>query len=117
MKFSSAVSLLSIGHVLALPAPQASEPAGPPGSSGSLRGTDALAGYSPDENVPNKPSTQVPPEDFALAPGQSEDSELGLFIDLSGVKNPQPIRGGTTSPTDPGSRYVLNTCRMKNYFS
>ncbi|PVI05089.1 Bicupin, oxalate decarboxylase/oxidase [Periconia macrospinosa] len=101
---------MSVGHVLALPALQSSgslaprDEVNPPGSSGSLRGTDALAGYSPDENVPDSPSTVVPPEDFELAPGQSEDEDLGLFIDLSNVKNPQPIRGGTTSPTDPGPR-------------
>ena len=115
MRFSSAVSLFSIGHVLAFPAPQVSDPTtpqvpvdqpGPPGSSGSLRGSGALAGYSPDENVPTSPSTVVPPEDFELAPGQSEDAEIGLYIDLSSVKNPQAIRGGTTSPTDPGPRYI-----------
>ncbi|KAF2243712.1 Bicupin, oxalate decarboxylase/oxidase [Trematosphaeria pertusa] len=109
MKPSHASFILSVVPVWALPAPQASpsdvnNQPGPPGSSGSLRGSEALLGYSSSENVPKEPSTEIPPEDFELAPGQSENENLGLYIDLTNVKNPQPIRGGTTAPTDPGPR-------------
>ena len=75
----------------------------PSGASGSLRGSEGLIGYNPSNPVDMK-STVIPPEDFELAPGQSEDEDLGLYIDLTNVKNPQPIRGGTTGPTEPGPR-------------
>lgn len=76
---------------------------GPPGASGSLRGSDSLRGYNPSNPV-SQQSTEIPPEDFELGPGQSLDPDLGVYIDLSTVKNPQPIRGGTQDPTDPGPR-------------
>jgi hypothetical protein len=102
---------LLLAPVWALPAPQASgastvEPDGPPGALGFLRGPASLLGHNPSIPIPTEPSTVIPPSEFELAPGQSEDAELGLFIDLSKVKNPQPIRGGTVGPTDPGPRYV-----------
>jgi hypothetical protein len=77
----------------------------PPHASGSLRGSEALLGYNPANPVLTK-STVIPPSDFELAPGQSEDANIGLYIDLTNVKNPQPIRGGTEGPTEPGPRYV-----------
>lgn len=80
----------------------------PSGASGSLRGSESLLGYDPNNPV-TKESTVIPPSDFELAPGQSEDEDLGLYIDLTNVKNPQPIRGGTTGPTEPGPRYVNST--------
>ncbi|KAF1950909.1 Bicupin, oxalate decarboxylase/oxidase [Byssothecium circinans] len=112
MKLSVASFILSLAPAGAIPAPQAQGRAatpsqldhpGPPGSSGSLHGPQNFLGYSPDENVPD-PNTVIPPSDFELAPGQSADPKLGLYIDLTKVKNPQPIRGGTTGPTDPGPR-------------
>ncbi|KAF2657877.1 oxalate decarboxylase, secreted [Lophiostoma macrostomum CBS 122681] len=108
MKVYGAAVLLSVAPSWALPAhqldPRVNDPPGPPGASGNLRGSEALIGYDPSNNVPKEPSTVVPPEDFTLAPGQSEDADLGLFIDLLDVKNPQPIQGGTYKPTDPGPR-------------
>jgi hypothetical protein len=102
--------LFSVPPICALPAHQPErrvvDPPGPPGASGNLRGSEALIGYDPSNNVPKEPSTVIPPDDFEIAPGQSEDPELGLFIDLEDVKNPQPIQGGTTKPTDPGPRLV-----------
>jgi oxalate decarboxylase family bicupin protein len=77
-------------------------PIGPSGSSGQLRGSKNLNGYSPSNPVDVDKSTVIPPDDFSLAPGQSEDPDLGLYLDLTNVENPQPIRGGTQSPTDPG---------------
>ncbi|KAH9841163.1 Bicupin, oxalate decarboxylase/oxidase [Teratosphaeria destructans] len=82
-------------------------PYGPSGSSGSLRGSQDLLGYSPsnDADLPVDQSIDVPPEDFQLAPGQTADEDLGLFLDLSTVENPQPIRGGDGKvPTDSGPR-------------
>lgn len=76
----------------------------PPGSSGSLRGSPDLGGYSPSNPVDTQDSTVIPPDEFQLAPGQTEDANLGLYLDLSTVQNPQPIRGGSTGPTDPGPR-------------
>jgi hypothetical protein len=80
-------------------------PVGPPGSSGQLRGPKSLNGYSPSSPITDE-TTVIPPEDFSLAPGSSEDPDLGLYLDLSNVENPQPIRGGTKAPTDPGPQDV-----------
>jgi hypothetical protein len=88
---------LSVPLAWALPAPGPSDP---------LRGSESLLGYDPSSPVSKTPSTVIPPSDFELAPGQSEEAKLGLYIDLSNVKNPQPIRGGSTGPTDPGPRYI-----------
>lgn len=79
-------------------------PYGPPGSSGSLRGNPALGGYNPANPEATQESTVIPPSDYELALGQSENADLGLYLDLSTVENPQPIRGSTNSPTDPGPR-------------
>ncbi|KAG9184961.1 Oxalate decarboxylase [Alternaria panax] len=124
MRYSSAATFLYslAGSVNGLPAPasQASGASGPTvpgpvdpsqvlnmplplGASGSLRGSKEYLGYNPSNPVDMK-STVIPPEDFELAPGQSEDAKLGLYIDLTNVKNPQPIRGGSTGPTEPGPR-------------
>ncbi|PSN73712.1 Bicupin, oxalate decarboxylase/oxidase [Corynespora cassiicola Philippines] len=107
MKLSQASFILSAAAVWAAPAPQSAptplpDPAGPPDASGSLRGTQELLGY---EGPQPKPPTVIPSDQFELAPGQTEDENLGLYLDLTKVKNPQPIRGGDgTGPTDPGPR-------------
>lgn len=75
----------------------------PSDASGSLRGSEDLLGYKASNPVDMK-TTVIPPSEFELAPGQSEDADLGLYINLDNVKNPQPIRGGTTGPTEPGPR-------------
>jgi hypothetical protein len=97
MKLSYISLTLSVVFVRALPTQEPSDP---------LRGSESLLGYDPSNPVPKTPSTVIPPSEFELAPGQSEDAKLGLYIDLSDVKNPQPIRGGSTGPTDPGPRYT-----------
>jgi oxalate decarboxylase family bicupin protein len=80
-------------------------PFGPPGSSGSLRGSEELLGYNPSNPLPTDESTEIPPDEFQVGPGQEADSDLGLYLDLSTVENPQPIRGGGgKQPTDPGPR-------------
>ncbi|KAJ4989719.1 oxalate decarboxylase family bicupin [Stagonosporopsis vannaccii] len=104
------------GSTFAFPAPQASAVSGlidpsvvtndrvlPTGVSGSLRGSEALIGFAASNPISTE-STVIPSDEFELGTGQSADSDEGLYIDLTNVKNPQPIRGGTTGPTDPGPR-------------
>lgn len=82
----------------------------PAGSSGSLRGSLDLGGYSSsnDAGLPKDDSTQIPSSEYQLAPGQDVDADIGLYFDLSTVENPQPIRGSPDdSPTDPGPRMFL----------
>lgn len=75
----------------------------PKGSTGTLRGSEDLLGYSPSNPLSDK-DTQIPADEYQLAPGQSENADLGLYLDLSHVENPQPIRGYKDGPTDPGPR-------------
>lgn len=82
-------------------------PYGPAGASGSLRGSEGLGGYQPNDPVDKSLAATIPQDQYELAPGQSEDGDLGLYLDLSNVENPQPIRGGTKAPTDPGPRNTL----------
>jgi hypothetical protein len=106
MKYLHASLLLSIAPVWGLPAgpPPVVDPVGPPGASGSLRGSKGLLGFDAGNDIPKEPSTVIPPDEFELAPGQELDPKLGFYLDLSNVKNPQPIRGETDHPTDPGPR-------------
>lgn len=93
--------------VLTVPVPQAGgngAAIGPPGASGSLRGPLNLVGYYPGEPTATTQLAVIPTSDFQLAPGQSENANLGLYLDLTTVENPQPIRGSTNAPTDPGPR-------------
>lgn len=117
MRYSSAATLLCslAAPAYGLPAPQSGSVPGPvdpvqvanaplpSDASGSLRGSEDLLGYKASNPVDMK-TTVIPPSEFELAPGQSEDADLGLYINLDNVKNPQPIRGGTTGPTEPGPR-------------
>jgi hypothetical protein len=110
MKYSFVQVLASLaGSAIAAPAPQASAVVSdqvlPSGASGSLRGSEALIGFAPSNPISTE-STVISPDDFELGTGQSADPDEGLYINLNGVKNPQPIRGGTTGPTDPGPRHV-----------
>ncbi|KAI4252091.1 MAG: hypothetical protein LQ352_004474 [Teloschistes flavicans] len=76
---------------------------GPPGASGSLYGSQSLEG--PDGN-PVDPADSAEVNDYQLVPGQTEDQDLGLYLDLESVPNPQPIRG-TGGGTDGGPRNML----------
>ena len=78
-------------------------PVPPPGSTGSLRGSNSLGGYS-SSNPLTSEEIQIPPSDFELGPGQDANADLGFYLDLSDVENPQPIRGTGDGPTDPGPR-------------
>ena len=78
---------------------------GPPGASGSLSGPQGLLG--PDGN-PVDVSEIGTVRDYRLVPGQSEDADLGLYLDLSATDDPQPLRG-SLGGTDPGpSIYSLS---------
>jgi hypothetical protein len=84
----------------------------PPGASGSLTGTEALLG--PDGNPVNNADTTII-TNFELVPGQTEESDYGLYLDFTKTSNPQPIRG-PFGGTDPGPREALitfNTPAMK----
>jgi oxalate decarboxylase family bicupin protein len=76
---------------------------GPPGASGSLRGGTSLVGYDSAYPTPTG-STEIPKDDFGTGLNQEADPNLGLYIDLEGVKNPQPFAGSGDDPTDPGPR-------------
>ncbi|KAF2183581.1 oxalate decarboxylase [Zopfia rhizophila CBS 207.26] len=65
-----------------------------------LRGPSDLLGFSPTNVLIDEDTTAI---DFELAPGQTEDANLGLFLDFENIDNPQPIRG-TRGGTDPGPR-------------
>lgn len=110
MKSSLTWLVVFIVHIRAAPASQiiprnTVDPVyGPPGASGNLRPDPELVGYDSSNRISTSPSTEIPSDEFEVAPGQSEDKDLGVFIDLSKVKNPQPLRGSTSGPTDPGPR-------------
>lgn len=76
---------------------------GPPGAVGSLRGGISLVGYDPAYPTPTG-TTDIPKDDFGTGLNQDADPDLGLYIGLEGVKNPQPFAGNDESPTDPGPR-------------
>ena len=86
----------SVAVVLDLPT---ASPLAPPGSTGSLYGSEALLGF---DGNPVQGSAIV--EDVQLVPGQLEDPSLGLALDFNLVAEPQPIRGttGESGGTDPG---------------
>ncbi|KAF2726243.1 oxalate decarboxylase, secreted [Polychaeton citri CBS 116435] len=80
-------------------------PIGPPGATGQQRGPLSLNGYSPDNPTDQGGDTVIPSSDYKLAPGQTEDADLGLYLDMTDIENPQPIRGPPgDAPTDPGPR-------------
>jgi len=112
------VTASCISSVLAAPAPRPqatffSDPAdiptsvvsivGPPSATGNVRGGTYLVGYSPS-NLVDETTGGVPDSDVELGANQAAAADLGLYINLEDVDVPQPIRGGTTAPTDPGPR-------------
>ncbi|KAI4185057.1 MAG: hypothetical protein L6R41_004354 [Letrouitia leprolyta] len=78
-------------------------PPGPPGAMGSIYGFSSFDG--PDGN-PVNPADSAIVTDYQLVPGQTEAADLGLYLDLESVPNPQPIRG-TGGGTDPGPRNMV----------
>ncbi len=100
----------AIGAALPLSIPTG-QAIGPPGSSGSVYGTEEFLG--PNGN-PVDPADSAIVTNYKLVPGQTADADLGLYLDLAETENPQPIRG-STGGTDPGPRmrslciFVANT--------
>lgn len=92
-------------------------PLGPPGSSGSLRGGSNLVGYDPDSAVATDGPVEIPQSDFELAPGQSDDPDLGLYLDFDDPENFQPIRGGTNRPTDAGPRNRKMEAQKSDFYA
>ena len=72
-----------------------------------MRGSNSLAGYDASNAVDTTDTTVIPEDEYTLAPGQLEDEDLGLYLDLSAIDDPQPIRGTKGGPTDPGPRNTL----------
>ena len=98
----------AVNSPIAAPAPASAIPTGgPPGASGNLRGDPSLAGYYPAEPT-SILDTEVPTSLYSLAAGQTANPTLGLPFDLSEIPLPQPIRGGTNSPDDPGPRKSMH---------
>jgi hypothetical protein len=64
------------------------------GSDPSLRGSEALLGYSPTERVA---SGSKPDIKYTLLPGQKENAKICSYRDFENVDNPQPIRGSSGS--------------------
>ncbi|KAK4633045.1 Oxalate decarboxylase OxdC [Fulvia fulva] len=78
------------------------QPVGPVGSSGNVYGGPGLLGNAGDGKAPQDvgpgvpaktASTQQDAGQYTLSPGQEEDADLGLYLDLSENLNPQAIRG------------------------
>lgn len=114
---SAFVAATCISSVLAAPAPRPqatyfSDPAdiptsvvsivGPPKATGNVRGSNYLVGYSPSNPVDMTSGGGTP--NIELGTNQAAPADLGLYINLEGVDVPQPIRGSTDGPTDPGPR-------------
>lgn len=93
----SKVNAAPIGASLPFDLPVGQSP-GPPGAVSSLSGSQDLLG--PDGN-PVDVADIGTVSDYELVPGQTEDADQGLYLDLSAIENPQPIRG-SRGGTDPG---------------
>ena len=104
---SALAALVVVSPILAAPAPiKRQQGSSSEATSGSLRGSLGLGGYQEGDPVDKSLPATVPQDQYQLATGQTEDADLGLYLDLSKVENPQPIRGGSNAPTDPGPRNV-----------
>lgn len=76
----------------------------PTETSGSLYGDSQLLGgnAAPSPISGGSPAIET---NYQLVNGQEADADLGLYLDLSSVPNPQPIRGSDGS-TDSGPRTI-----------
>lgn len=63
-----------------------------------FRGSEALAGYSPSEQVASGPPPDI---EYKLVPGQKKNADIGSYLNFVNADNPQPIRG-TYGGDDPG---------------
>ena len=93
------VAGVPLGNGIRIPRALSSGPSpGPPGAAGSLYGSASLAGH--DGNPVDRANSAVV-TNYDLVPGQKEEADLGLYLDLNKVQNPQPVRG-SNGGTDPG---------------
>ncbi|KAK5701974.1 hypothetical protein LTR97_004792 [Elasticomyces elasticus] len=85
---------------------------GPVGASGNVYGSSSLLGNAGDSSTATNVGPDVPVNtkpvsqqvgDYELVPGQDQEADLGLYLDLSNEPNPQAIRG-QNGGTDPGPR-------------
>ena len=98
---SSILTVLSIATTsVGAPIQDRSPQAGSPNGSKS---SERLVG--PDGNPINTADSTVM-SDYDLVPGQSANSNLGLYLDFASTASPQPIRGDYGA-TDPGPRKLL----------
>lgn len=72
--------------------------------SNPLRGGEGLIGYSPSNTISNENTETI---SYQLAPSQTQDADIGAYLDFSTIDNPQPIRG-SLGGTDPGPRPYLS---------
>ncbi|KAL3435412.1 RmlC-like cupin domain-containing protein [Aspergillus tetrazonus] len=70
------------------------------GPNPPLHGSKDLLGYSPNNKLTEQTTEDI---QYTLVPGQTEDEDLGVYLDFSNNPNPQPIRG-SKGGTDPGPR-------------
>lgn len=71
---------------------------GAPTSNPPLRGSEDLLGYSSSNTLSDQTT-----EDITYTPvdGQTDDADLGVYLDFEDSDSPQPIRGNKGA-TDPG---------------
>jgi hypothetical protein len=72
------------------------------GVSGALYGDASLLGGNAKPYDPKTGDSAIV-SNYQLVNGQEADRNLGLYLDMNGVANPQPIRG-SGGQTDPGPR-------------
>ena len=100
-KFFTALSLASTIVSIAAQSPESTQNGDlPPGSSGSLRGSDSLRGY---DGNPMNPADNTVITNPQYVTGQKEDGKLGLYLDFNNVEQPEAVRG-SKGGTDPGDR-------------
>lgn len=92
-------SITTLAALLLITKPSIAAPAAV-ASSNPLRGGANLIGYSPSNTISNENTETI---SYQLAAGQTDAPNLGVYLDLDDVENPQPIRGDTGG-TDPGPR-------------
>jgi len=90
------VAVIGCGHGLPTPDTPAARSTSP---TQGLRGTEALLGNVADPKLTTE-DTHVA---YSPVPGQTDDANLGTYLNFENVANPQPVRG-TKGGTDPGPR-------------
>ncbi|PVH78080.1 Bicupin, oxalate decarboxylase/oxidase [Cadophora sp. DSE1049] len=73
---------------------------GAPTGTSTAPSPTSLLGYNPANGVQFEDTDNI---QFSLLPAQTQDANIGAFLDFNGVENPQPIRG-SRGGLDPGPR-------------